>query len=485
MSLTKVTSSMIKGQTLTYQIPTDFPSLQAALDALSPTVLGDVVTLNIEAGHQLTSGLNVENGDYTQFTITSTDATVRLVSSWSAGTALLTGTNARMPNWNIFVDCEGKNVNGAVDTGAINVLENSTLLLGDGAGCTNGATGNNGLFVYRNSAATGNACIFTNFSNNVWITHLSTGYLERVTATGAGQYGMFVSRSSAAYASGGDFSNAGVYGAAVWRSRLTSIPAGTTPSKFNNCGTAGVFADTCGVVSMARRSGIRPQVYGSPTGVLATGASTVDARGVDFQNIGSIAVRVDASNVVVDDAIFATVADDVIQASDGAAVSAAGIQAGGAAGRNVIRAIEGSSVNAPSAVMNNAGSDAVFATRGSKVNVRLCSAVSAGLNAFFADAAEIVATDSTATGAASRGALAQRGAYINVTASNLSGATDGGARAIEGSRIVAVNANLQSTGSPATSDCQIVSGSIISFNGGTGGVNTAVNTLTGAGIIFG
>jgi hypothetical protein len=485
MALTKVTSPMIKGQTLTYRIPTDFPSLQAAVDALLPTVLGDVITLNIETGHKLTSGLIVENGDYTQFTITSTDATVLLSASWVAGTALLTGTNARMPNWNIFVDCEGKNVNTAADTGAINVLENSTLLLGDGAGCTNGAAGNNGLFVYRNSKVTGNACIFTDFpNNNVWITHLSTGYLERVTATGAGLYGMFVSRSSVGYASGGDFSNAGTYGVAVWRSRLTAIPAGNTPSKFNNCGNSSIYADTCGIVAVAYRGGIRPQMYDSPFGIRCENGSFVDGRGIDFKNNSSAAVLVVNGTVDVSSAIFSNIGQDVINASACSTVSASSINANGAASRNVIRAIQNSRISAPDALMNGAGGDTVFSTTGSVVEVSRCTANNAGQNAFYADGGEIVAIAGSATGAAQRGALVINGGRINVTNTNLSGCTVGGLRATTGSTISANGVNAQSGGSPATSDVQIQTGSIISFNGGTGGVNATVNTLTGSGIIF-
>jgi hypothetical protein len=485
MALTKVTSPMMKGQTLTYQIPTDFSSLQDAVDALSPTVNNDNITLNIETGHKLTSGLIVENGDYTQFTVTSSDSTVTLVSSWAPGTALLTGTNARMPNWNIFVNCEGKNVNAAVDTGAINVLENSELLLGDGAGCTNGAAGNNGIFVYRNSKVTGNVCVFTNFpGNNVWITHASSGYMERVTATGAGVYGMFVSRSSVGYASGGDFSNAGTYGVIVLRSRVTAIPAVGITTKFNDCGTAGVFADTCASVSMATRDGLIPQFYNSPTGVRATYGATVDVRGSDFQGC-NVGVRVTSATVLATNCTFSDVVFDCVSADDGGFVDATNMQKTGSVGRNAIRAINGARVTANNANIDDCGSDTVFCEAGALVDVTGCTATGSGLNAFYASGGEIVAISCTATGAASRGAFALNGGRINVSGSNLSGGVVGGLRAVAGSNIAANNCNAQSGGSPATSDCQIQTGSIITFTGGTGGTNATINTLLSSGIIFG
>lgn len=56
---------------LIVSIPSDFPTLQAAVDRLSRIVTpnNSGITLMIEAGHELTSGLFVRGGDYTKFTI--------------------------------------------------------------------------------------------------------------------------------------------------------------------------------------------------------------------------------------------------------------------------------------------------------------------------------------------------------------------------------------------------------------------------------
>jgi len=488
MSLTKVTSSMMKGSVLTYRIPTDFASLQAAVDALSPTVNNDQITLNIETGHKLTSGLVVENGDFTQFTVTSTDATVYLAAGWVAGTPVLTGTNARMPNWNVFIDCEGKNVNTiGSDSGAINVLENSTLLFGNGAGCTNGAAGNNGLFVYKNSKVTGDKCIFSNFPNiNVWVTHTSDAYLQRLVATGAGLNGAFASRGSCLYATGGDFSGATEYGVLAYRSRVVAIPFGVSAvPKFNNCGLAGAYIGTNSIFTSTLRSGVRPQFYNNTThGIIVEGASLADIGGADFQSIIFDAIRVTASQVKADTCIFSAIGRDVIFAVDAATVSANTITATNAAGRRVIYAARGAVVAADSSNLTGAGEDAVLAESGATVTVSSATINSAVGNAMHAIGGNIIALSVTATNATLRGAFAERGGFINVESGDLSGATIGGARATDGSKIVAVNANLQSGGAPAVNDCQIVSGSIVAFTSGTGGVNTTINTLTGAGIIF-
>jgi hypothetical protein len=487
MALTKVTQQMIIGGNVTITVPTDYPTLQQAIDSIYPQMNQSEVTINIATGHKLTSGIIVENGDYSQFTITSTDATVLLAAGWVAGTPLLTGTNARMPNWNIFVDCEGKNVNSAVDTGAINVLTNSTLLLGNGAGCSNGGATNNGLFVYQNSKVTGDQCVFSDFPNiNVWVTHTSDAYLQRLDATNAGLHGAFVSRASTLYCTGGDFSGATEYGVQSFRSRVVAIPYGVSaPTKFNDCGIAGAYIAANSIFTSTLRNGFRPQFYNSAThGIIIEGASLADIGGCDFQTIAFDAIRVDNARVNAKSCIFSAITRDVIFATGAANVSANAITATNAAGRRAVYATQGSMVECDGSNLTGADEDAVRSETGATVTVNGSTVNTATGNALRAIGGNIVGLGVTATGATLRGALAERGGFINVEGGNLSGATIGGARAIEGSRIVAVNANLQAGGSPATSDCQIVSGSIVSFNGGTGGVNTTINTLTSAGIIF-
>lgn len=489
MSLTKVPQSMIVGGSdsdINVNVPTNYSTIQDAIDSLYPQMNQVKITITIESGHKLTSGVIVENGDYSQFTIASVDSTVYLDSSWVAGTAILTGTNAHMPNWNVFVDCENKDVNAAIDTGAINVLQNSALVLGNGAGCTNGGASNNGLFVYQNSKVTGDECVFSNFpNNNVWITHTSDGYLQRVNATNGGLYGAFVSRASRLYATGGDFSGATEYGVLSYRSRVVAIPYGiSTPTKFNDCGIAGAYISTGSIFSSTLRAGLRPQFYNSAThGIIVDNSSIADILGCDFQDIAVDAIRVENSRVNAIDCIFSNITRDVIFASKSANVSANGISVV-APGRRAVYAAEGSVVSCDSASILNAGEDAILSETGATVTVNSSTLNTANGNALHATGGNIIGLNVIAVGAILRGALADKGGFINITSGDLSGATVGGARAIEGSRIVAVDANLQVGGSPSTADCQIQTGSIISFNGGTGGTNTTVNTLTASGIIF-
>lgn len=82
---------------LTVDIPTDYATLQAAIDALSqrPAKQGATITLNIESGHEPTSGFSVANGDYGHFLITSTDPTVTVGAGFTG--TLFRAVNARAP----------------------------------------------------------------------------------------------------------------------------------------------------------------------------------------------------------------------------------------------------------------------------------------------------------------------------------------------------------------------------------------------------
>src|SRR5690625_1807571 len=94
--------------TIQLRIPTDFPTLQAAIDTYSrlPMRQGARVELLIESGHELTSGLLVEHGDYSRFVISAEAAEVTLATGF-AGTIIL-GRNAAMPTLNCLIDAQNQ-----------------------------------------------------------------------------------------------------------------------------------------------------------------------------------------------------------------------------------------------------------------------------------------------------------------------------------------------------------------------------------------
>ena len=107
-------------------IPTDYPNLQAAVNALQNLYVmgnGVMVELRIEAGHQPTSGLLVQDGDFSKFIITSVDPIVTLSPSFvgvdtldgptaNSSNGFITGVRARMPVLSCIIDANGKAKNG-------------------------------------------------------------------------------------------------------------------------------------------------------------------------------------------------------------------------------------------------------------------------------------------------------------------------------------------------------------------------------------
>jgi hypothetical protein len=80
-----ILADMVQFSTVTVNIPSDFLTLQDAIDKLSEKKVkqGIMIRLNIESGHRPTSGISVANGDFGHFVITSTDEVVTTNSSFT------------------------------------------------------------------------------------------------------------------------------------------------------------------------------------------------------------------------------------------------------------------------------------------------------------------------------------------------------------------------------------------------------------------
>lgn len=302
-------ASALLGRTadITVNIPTDFPTLQQAVDSLSavPVRQGVRIILNIETGHALTAGLVVENGDYSRFLLTSADPEVPLAAGWVSGTPVAQGINAQMPEWGIVVDCGGK------DTGsqALIVSTNSSLQILDGKGLRN--AGASGLFVYRNSRATGDQAVFTGCgAYNVWITHLSHGYLERGNFTGStgAEGNVFVSRTSTLYAVGANFSDSVGPGLTIRRSWVDIHPFGGANVLFdNNGGNAILASDHSTVIAHARTGNVVAFSNCGANFVEIINGSHADLRGATFNTGPSKAINVEnGGQVVIDNAVTFT-----------------------------------------------------------------------------------------------------------------------------------------------------------------------------------
>lgn len=132
----------IQFETITYKIPSDFPTLQSAFDELTKRKhkSGVTITLSIEDGHLLTHGLKLNYGDYGHFIITYEGAdslklspTFVSVSSDFDDTEFLTDcvfvfNYAKAPVIDMVVDMEGKYLWGYV----LNNRSNGRITRGSG-----------------------------------------------------------------------------------------------------------------------------------------------------------------------------------------------------------------------------------------------------------------------------------------------------------------------------------------------------------------
>lgn len=170
----------------TVNIPSDYDTIQEAVDHLSSRVVGQrvTITLNIESGHTLMPNstgnvLLVQNGDYGRFRIESEDATVPIDSTVTGD--VLKAVNARMPVLACSIDADGNGADGySLNHGSTGYIPQS-----QGYGVIN--AGARGLYVNEACVVSARGC---NFSGSIGT-------------------GIWVTRGSVANAEGGNFSNCG------------------------------------------------------------------------------------------------------------------------------------------------------------------------------------------------------------------------------------------------------------------------------------
>lgn len=188
--------------------------------------------------------------------------------------------------------------------------------------------------------------------------------------------------------------------------------------------------------------------------------------------------------------LFNMMANGVATQRDGIAVSDGGfvrVGPGGGvrnAGRTGLRLVTSGTGSANNAIFTNAGEDAVSAAGGTRVSLQqatLTGAIRYGLRAV--NSASANAWQANCSGAGNAGIWCNSAANIDASETNCSGCVTYGIYADGNSTIAANGANARRGGSDSSTDFVVAGGSRISANGGTGGTNVTVNTVTAAGQI--
>lgn len=453
MALTKVTFSMIDGGWInpadysslaaaiaaakasnqvvclfndtTIRVPIDAGSLQDAFDYTTPVSQQVQITVNIETGHQLATGLKVENGDYGQYTITSTDAIVYLATGFvgvqvetTMDSDIIAGSYAVMPTLGCLIQADDKAKAGYV--------------------------------VYRSS----------------------TGYVApNCGVTYAAAFGLYVLNNSRCEAKVANFSYSGLGNRVTTNSMLEA--EGINCSNTQNRGYPDPNGDRCGLdVSRGSVVNIKSQglnitnLSNSANNGLSVRRSFVSAEGINVSNAAAVGIRAEANCVV--------------------AAGASNISGCGAAG---VFVGFGSTVTANSCDISGCTDYAVFSGDGANVTIDAsdCTGtIGLGRAVYARRGARIDAQYVDASGALDIGFYATQGSQINAQSAicDMTGSnpTSYAVLADSGSSINCSDGTFSNSTSGIDIRCR--TGSTVSAVGATGTPSKTVNTVDVNGIIY-
>lgn len=417
---------------LTYQIPTDFATMQAAVDATRHIRVanGTWIILNFEAGHQPTHGLKVQNGDYSHYKITATDGEVTLAAGFvgvgpsvlttNASNTFILGMRAQMPLLSCIVDAAGRARNGyfAFDgsTGALDLPDQNNFETAGGppiAGVKNcqyfNIRGRNGTTIRaKNVVATGAGI------NGIYSNGLGTIYAEFSDASGAVQYGFCANRGARISADNSKADNCGV-GYRALRASLIEAEASSAVA----CGV-GYLATLSSTIYAQGGNASGSLLIGSETTYRGCGAVAVRGSHIGAQNMNvSGAARygiwaLELSNIVARSANCQTSGIFGVFADNGSFVDASGAN-GSSATEVAFEALHGARIIAQSATGNNCGISGVRARFGAEVMFRSGTATgNTSHNIFAINHGRVDASSATVTGGGAPKVRANFGSFITL-----------------------------------------------------------------------
>lgn len=495
----------------TVRVPEHVATVQDVLLHAVAARPGVKITVHIDSGHQLATGIVLPPGDYSHFEITSSDATVLLATSWPANTCVLEGSGARMPRWSILVDCNSQLVGGGADglsAGAITVRDSSELFVSPGCGVKNNRHATcAGIFVARSSICYAKGAVFTGSTfSNVVLTSVSLGYFEAASLGGSAGSNIRVYSRSMLDFSSADLSNAGLDSLLMYASLAVGYPLGPgdwTP--FTGCANWSVYARHGSHVTLRERSGLKPHITACAAGIKLDGDSTGDftqirmtgiaqgleltnasrasARAAAFASMTNICINASAESAV--DCEIATFANcaQLVRAATGAVVSIASATKTGTLTGIAIEALTGGTVQANNATLPGATSYGISCDHATVYAPSIDVSGSTD-HCVRAIGGTVDVSAGTCTGSGAMGCSATQGARVLANGTNFGAYTTNGINASQGSYVSAHGANARKTGSDAATDIVVASGSTIAIVTGTGGVSKTANTVTVDGIIY-
>lgn len=275
---------------LTVSIPTDFATLQEAIDGIHDRYIGrgTIVDIVFETGHNPASGAHVANGDYSMIRVGSEDAVLTLDSGAFTG-HFLSGEYAAMPVLGTLVDMGGAGQDGyhCRKAGRGFVDEN-------GGGIRN--AGDNCLYV-NNSQVEAPRTEFTGAGQrNVWLARNAAADMDEINASGAcGLTNVSIRRSSLATLFLADLSGSTATEGALTVVRSRCHAEGLNASGASNNGLTA--REGSHVMCASRDTNITDLQNCGGDALNVNEASKVDAHEANCSGAGGNGIRATASEV--------------------------------------------------------------------------------------------------------------------------------------------------------------------------------------------
>jgi len=329
-----IRASIVASPTLTFNIPTDYATLQLAVDDLSSKYTagnGITIDLLIEAGHNPTGGILVSNGNYSHFQISSVDAEVTLTNTFPT-VDFIKGVYSAMPVLNCLINANANGVNGYFAENASTGKVNS--------GCGVRRANRHGLYASSSSLIVAGGSIFTEASQE------------------SAAYSGILSWASKIDAFGADVSDSLYYGAQSAASGTLYFRDGIA----NNCARHNIRA-TNGAITIARGASA---TGGGVSGVRSFDLGIVHATSIDVSGSFVGFWSANSSVIYAENATGNNTTSNFVFADSGGEVNVKGASATGVMGP-AIAANNGSKVIATGATLATTGASLMDIDNGSTV----------------------------------------------------------------------------------------------------------------------
>lgn len=268
---------------ITVNIPSEFPSLQEAVDYWSSVKPSNNtrIIIRIESGHKLTKGLLVQNGDFGHFRIESEDEEVFLDKGNFQGPSesqsdpngnLILGVNARMPVLACLINMEGIGHSG------YHASHSSNGMVEPNCGVKNSAF--SGLEC-SNSVVWAHKSIFTGCYYGYRAQQSGTIMAQNGNASDCISDGVLASRGSTIQFAEGNASNCKGNAVRAQRSRIVCMD-----SDLSNAGKVAVYATQASQITVTYAN----CKDAGEEAIYATDCSQVSAGAANCSNAGSTAI---------------------------------------------------------------------------------------------------------------------------------------------------------------------------------------------------